>query len=123
MRAIWRNDWQRFCAAHGLEVSMSRRGNCWENKVSMKVNALELQFDGRMLLQQPEERAHPGQNLQLARGGQARCVDYIEVYYSRKRRHTYLDDVSPVELAAASIGSCNCLQNPGRTNHFNLESF
>lgn len=25
------DDWQRFCAAHGLEVSMSRRGNCWDN--------------------------------------------------------------------------------------------
>ena len=24
------DDWQRFCREHGLEVSMSRRGNCWD---------------------------------------------------------------------------------------------
>ena len=24
------DDWRRFCREHGLEVSMSRRGNCWE---------------------------------------------------------------------------------------------
>lgn len=32
------DDWQRFCATHGLEVSMSRRGNCrttrWPNPSS-----------------------------------------------------------------------------------------
>jgi putative transposase len=28
------DDWQRFCAAHGLEVSMSRRGNCWDNSAA-----------------------------------------------------------------------------------------
>lgn len=28
------DDWQRFCAAHGLEVSMSRRENCRDNSVA-----------------------------------------------------------------------------------------
>ena len=28
------DDWQRFCREHGLEVSMSRRGNCWDNSVA-----------------------------------------------------------------------------------------
>lgn len=26
--------WQRFCHAHHLEPSMSRRGNCWDNAVA-----------------------------------------------------------------------------------------
>lgn len=28
------DDWRRFCREHGLEVSMSRRGNGWENSVA-----------------------------------------------------------------------------------------
>jgi putative transposase len=27
------DDFKRFCAAHSLETSMSRRGNCWDNAV------------------------------------------------------------------------------------------
>ncbi len=27
------HDWRRFCKAHNLESSMSRRGNCWDNAV------------------------------------------------------------------------------------------
>lgn len=28
------DDWQRFCRSHGLQPSMSRRGNCWDNAVA-----------------------------------------------------------------------------------------
>ncbi|MDF4005360.1 IS3 family transposase, partial [Luteibacter sp. PPL552] len=28
------DDWQRFCHAHRLQPSMSRRGNCWDNAVA-----------------------------------------------------------------------------------------
>jgi putative transposase len=28
------DDWHRFCRAHGLRPSMSRRGNCWDNAVA-----------------------------------------------------------------------------------------
>lgn len=28
------DDWQRFCATHRLQPSMSRRGNCWDNAVA-----------------------------------------------------------------------------------------
>lgn len=28
------DDWRRFCREHGLEVSMSPRGNCWDNSVA-----------------------------------------------------------------------------------------
>ena len=28
------DDWVRFCREHGLEPSMSRRGNCWDNAVA-----------------------------------------------------------------------------------------
>lgn len=28
------DDFKRFCAAHNIELSMSRRGNCWDNAVA-----------------------------------------------------------------------------------------
>lgn len=28
------NNWKRFCLAHNLQPSMSRRGNCWDNAVA-----------------------------------------------------------------------------------------
>jgi len=28
------DDWARFCKAHNLDPSMSRRGNCWDNAVA-----------------------------------------------------------------------------------------
>jgi putative transposase len=28
------DDWRRFCTAHNLEPSMSRRGSCWANAVA-----------------------------------------------------------------------------------------
>ena len=28
------DDWHRFCGAHRLDASMSRRGNCWDNAVA-----------------------------------------------------------------------------------------
>ncbi len=28
------DDWRRFCKSNGLEPSMSRRGNCWDNAVA-----------------------------------------------------------------------------------------
>lgn len=45
------DDWRRFCREHGLEVSMSRRGNCWDNSVA------------GVVLQQPEEGARTRQGL------------------------------------------------------------
>lgn len=32
--AVWRDAWRRFCHAHHLESSMSRRGNYWEKAVA-----------------------------------------------------------------------------------------
>jgi putative transposase len=84
------DDWQRFCAAHGLEVSMSRRGNCWDNSVaeSFFSNLKKERIRGKTYSSREEARQD--------------VFDYIEVFYNRKRRHTYLGGVSPVEFEAAA---------------------
>lgn len=33
------DDFKRFCAAHNLEPSMSRRGNCWDIQSTMALSA------------------------------------------------------------------------------------
>jgi len=32
------DDWHRFCRAHNLDPSMSRRGNCWDTQSTMLMN-------------------------------------------------------------------------------------
>lgn len=82
------DDWQRFCAIHGLEVSMSRRGNCWDNAVA------ESFFSNLK-----KERVR-GKTYRTHEEAKQDIFDYIEVFYNRKRRHSYLGGVSPVDAAS-----------------------
>ncbi len=54
------DDFKRFCVAHNLEPSMSRRDNCWDK------------CRRRVLLQQLEEGTHPQAHLQDPRVGACR---------------------------------------------------
>lgn len=62
------DDWVRFCRDHGLERSMSRRGNCYENA------AMESFFSSlkreRVRRRPYRTRAEPGSDI----------FDYIEVF-------------------------------------------
>lgn len=80
------NDYRQFMINHQITASMSRRGNCWDNAVSESFFAT-LEKD---LLQGwvPETRS-------IAR---AEIFDYIEAFYNRRRRHSYLGYVSPAEF-------------------------
>lgn len=80
------NDYREFMINHQINASMSRRGNCWDNAVSESFFAT-LEKD---LLQGwvPETRG-------IAR---AEIFDYIETFYNRRRRHSYLGYASPAEF-------------------------
>jgi putative transposase len=88
------DDWQRFCRAHGLDVSMSRRGNCWDNSVaeSFFSSLKKERVRNRIYRTRDEARSD--------------VFDYIEVFYNRQRRHGHVGGVSPIafENAAASNG-------------------
>lgn len=85
------DDWQRFCRAHGLQPSMSRRGNCWDNAVAES-------FFSSLKKERIRKRVY--KTRELAR---ADVFDYIEVFYNRTRRHSHLGGISPeaFEQAAA----------------------
>jgi transposase InsO family protein len=69
----------------GIEVSMSRKGNCWDNAVAESFFATlewELIEDADWHTREEARRA---------------ISEYIEIWYNRKRRHSSLGGKSPAE--------------------------
>ena len=68
---------------HGLEQSMSRKGNCWDNACvesffhSMKVEAIQYE----PIMSRETMRQH--------------IFEYIEIDYNKKKRHSALGYLSP----------------------------
>jgi putative transposase len=79
------HDWQSFLKTHGLEGSMSRRGNCHDNAVA------ESFFQ---LLKRERIRRKIYTTRNEARSD---VFDYIEVFYNTRRRHGSNNQLSPVE--------------------------
>jgi transposase InsO family protein len=77
--------YQRLLAKHGIECSMSRRGNCWDN-APMESFFATLK----------KELIH---DADFSTRGEARgaVFEYIELFYNQKRRHSSLGYVSPAE--------------------------
>lgn len=86
------DDWLRFCRSHGLEPSMSRRGNCWDNAVAES-------FFSSLKKERIKKRIYRTRAL-----AHADIADYIELFYNRTRRHSHLHGVSPEAFEAASVG-------------------
>ena len=67
-------------------VSMSRKGNCWDN-------ALAESFFGTL-----KKELIQGENYQIRQEAISAIWQYIEVFYNRKRKHSKLRYQSPVEF-------------------------
>ncbi len=77
--------YRRQLAAHGIVCSMSAKGDCWDNAVAES-------FFATLKVELVHERV-------FATRGQARreIFDYIEAFYNRARRHSYLGYRSPAD--------------------------
>lgn len=84
------DEWQRFCQAHGLLSSMSRRGNCWDNAVAES-------FFSSLKKERIRKRIYKTRDL-----ARADVFDYIEIFYNRIRRHSHLGGTSPDAFEQAS---------------------
>jgi transposase InsO family protein len=73
-----------FATSKGLKLSMSRKGNCWDN-------APMESFFSRLKVELIYAKNY--QTIEDARSG---IFGYIEVFYNRKRRHSANDNLSPV---------------------------
>lgn len=77
-------------AAQGIAVSMSRRGDCWDNAVVES-------FFGTL----KQELIHPARWLGLVEA-RAAIHEYIEVFYNRQRLHSSLGYRTPAEVDEAA---------------------
>ncbi|WP_089849817.1 IS3 family transposase [Klebsiella quasipneumoniae] len=79
------NEWQSFLKSHGLEGSMSRRGNCHDNAVAESFfQLLKLERIKKKIYGTREE-------------ARSDIFDYIEMFYNSKRRHGSSNQMSPTE--------------------------
>lgn len=79
------NDYQDVLDDLGVVCSMSRKGNCWDNAVAESFFATvktELVYQRRFATRAEAREA---------------IFEFIEVFYNRQRRHSFLGYVSPVE--------------------------
>jgi putative transposase len=75
-------------ASRGIEASMSRKGNCWDNAVAES-------FFGTLKRELVHREAYAGRD-----EARRSVFEYIEVFYNRRRRHSTLGYRSPVEFEA-----------------------
>jgi len=80
------NDYQKKLLDNGLSVSMSGKGNCWDNAVAESFFAtLKVEL---------------GDSFSSRNAAHEALFDYIEVFYNRQRRHTTIGGISPAEIEA-----------------------
>jgi len=77
------HDFQRMLKGYGMISSMSRKGDCWDNAVSES-------FFGTL----KTERVFHTQ-YKTREKARRDIVDYIEMFYNSRRRHSFLGYMSP----------------------------
>jgi putative transposase len=76
-------DYRALLTAHGMECSMSRVGDCWDNAVAES-------FFATLKRELADECDWPTRE-----AARTAVFEYIEVWYNRQRRHSSLGYVSP----------------------------
>ena len=87
------DDFMRWCKDNSLIPSMSRRGNCYDNTVAESFfSNLKKERIKRKIYSTREE-------------AKSDIFDYIEVFYNRTRRHSFLNQLSPMAFEQLQTGS------------------
>ena len=79
------DDYQALLKQHGITCSMSGRGSCYDNAVVES-------FFATLKRERTRRRQYHTQD-----DARADVFDFIERYYNRQRRHSYLGYISPVD--------------------------
>ncbi len=87
------DDFQELLKRNGITCSMSGKGSCYDNAVVESFFALLKRERVRRRTYKTREEAT------------ADIFDYIECFYNRKRSHTYLDYLSPVQYENQAMGT------------------
>jgi len=95
------DDWYRFLRDHNMKASMSRRGNCWDNAVAESFFSSLKKERVRKIIYKTRDEAR------------SEIFDYIEVFYNRKRRHSHLGQMSPIDYERKFLEDGKRLLNCG----------
>lgn len=82
-------EYARLLADHGIQVSMSRRGNCWDNAAMESCIATI-----------KKEKVYR-ENYSTRQEARQSIFKYIECWYNRRRRHSSIGYMSPEEFEAS----------------------
>lgn len=80
------NAFQNVLKKHGMLSSMSRKGDCWDNSVAES-------FFGSLKIERVFDSIY-----RCREDARRDIVDYIEMFYNSRRRHSYLGYLSPKEF-------------------------
>jgi putative transposase len=84
-------EYQRALSSRGIHCSMSRKGNCWDNAVAESFfSSLKMELVYLM-------------DFSTRHQARSAIFEYIEVFYNRRRRHSSLGYVSPLEYERAAL--------------------
>ncbi len=84
-----------FARSRGCELSMSRRGNCWDNApMESFFSRLKVELVYRLNFQSIDE-------------AKTSLFEYIEVFYNRKRKHSSIGYKSPVRFEDEMLKRCS----------------
>ena len=86
------DDFRDALKKHGIQCSMSGRGNCYDNA------AVE-SFFGLLKRERVNHRQY-----RTREEARADIFEYIECFYNRKRLHSYLGYISPADYELQSTG-------------------
>ena len=85
------HEYQQLLAVHGIQSSMSRKGNCWDNAVAESFFAtlkVELVHESRW---------------NTRTQARTELFEYIELFYNRQRRHSALGYLCPNEFEHLAV--------------------
>lgn len=87
------SDYRAMLLENGIECSMSRKGNCWDNAVAESFfHTLKTE-----LVHHEDYRSRAE--------AKASIFEYIEVFYNRQRRHSHIGQVAPLAFEAARLAA------------------
>ena len=96
----------RWCKESNFITSMSRRGNCYALAFSRHLRAAQSSHNAAMesFFSSLKKEKTRGKIYNTREELKAEIFDYIEVFYNRVRRHSYLNYLSPIQFEQQLTG-------------------
>ncbi len=86
-------DYRAMLETNGIECSMSRKGNCWDNAVAESFfHTLKTELTHH-------------EDYRTRSEAKASIFEYIEVFYNRQRRHSHIGQMAPLVFENAALAA------------------